>query len=87
MSKFGLSLVVGGVVLAGVGFTTAVAGVTVNSDVMIFGGGVVTALGLGLIVSGFYTIWRGIFKKIDAIAKVLRYMAVEKEEVEVGKKK
>jgi len=87
VSRFGLALVAGGVVLAGVGFTTAVAGVTVNSDAMIFGGGVVMALGIGLIASGFYTIWRGIFKKIDAMAKVLRYMAVKEEEVEVGKKK
>ena len=87
MSRFGLALVAGGVVLAGVGFATAVSGVSVNSDALIFGGSVVMALGIGLMVSGFYTIARGIFKKIDAMAKVLRYMAVKEEEVEVGNKK
>ena len=87
MSRLGLALIAGGVVLAGVGFATAVSGVSVNSDGLIFGGSVVMALGIGLIASGFYTIWRGIFKKIDAMAKVLRYMAIKEEEVEVGNKK
>ena len=87
MSRFGLTLVVGGLVLGVLGVAATVAGVSLNSDVLIFGGGMALAVGLGLIVSGFYTIWRGIFKKIDAMAKVLRYMAVKEEEVEVGKKK
>ncbi|RLE86794.1 MAG: hypothetical protein DRJ67_06315 [Thermoprotei archaeon] len=80
MSRFGLSLFVGGVVLGAIGFATALAGVTTNSDIMIFGGSVVGAVGVGLIVSGFYTIARGILEKIKVLAETMRFLAKVEEE-------
>ncbi len=87
MSRLGLSLVVCGSALMVIGVAVAVAGYTWNSDPLLFCGAMTAAVGLAIIVCGFYTIARGIFKKITALAEVVRYLAVEKEEVEVKRKK
>ncbi|RLE88616.1 MAG: hypothetical protein DRJ67_01625 [Thermoprotei archaeon] len=87
MSQLGLTLVAGGTALMIIGVAIALAGATVNSDALMFGGAMTAAVGVGLVICGFYTIVRGIFRKVTALAEVIRYMAVEKEEVEAGKKK
>jgi len=86
MSRFGLSVLIAGIVLASVGIGTMIVGASYNSDPLIFFGGIVFAVGLGLIVVAFYIMIRGIYAKMKEMAEAQRFLAKILEECQVGKK-
>jgi len=86
MSRFGLAVLLAGIALSATGIGTMLVGVTINSDPMIFFGGLIFAVGAGFVVCAFYVLIRGIYAKLKELAEASRFMAKILERFQASEK-